>query len=640
MIPPHASAGSAERYPSAYGLSAAVCQALRAAFIPRRMRCLWAAGLAAALAANPYVLNDGQSLLMSSMGIACSASLLCGTILLCLKYRFTAYVLLPAIILFNAGLYMMQMRYGLVLNLSVLSSMAETNFQEACAFCTPASIAGTLLLAGFIYLVIYWSRRSLRQKATWGALACIWGLYAALLLLSIPAASYSSEPLYLYYTSDKAKGWPLVDIAMTCKLADEYITQDAGRFNTLRNLPSCAEPLSQCEAPDDLAVVFHMGESVRGDHLPLNGYHRNTMPRLSREPNVVSFPHATSFGIVTRISAIGMFTDAELCRRTPGHSSFIDLFNKHGFRTVRIMDLSGDSIHDYSLGILTRNCRERRQTPLQHQTPGMMQERTSLVMEESLKNFGRNRQLYIIYNNGSHMAFSYPAQAERFTPASCNMDDPKARLEETVNAYDNSIVDLDASIHRMIALLKNRPAIYFYCSDHGVALGEEGKMFQGHILPPVYRPAMFIWYSDAFASRYPDMVRALKANRLKARLPRPHLPYPSFPGFHPVGNRQERPESGFSGRAGNSGPPPAGNAGGMAAHSRTAAAVTRGSRHALREKQQDAAAPTAPGLAVDGRCTPGHGAPPLPSRQRTEWEKPCPKPPPCTIQRVLRLRPS
>lgn len=164
MIPPHASAGSAERYPSAYGLSAAVCQALRAAFIPRRMRCLWAAGLAAALAANPYVLNDGQSLLMSSMGIACSASLLCGTILLCLKYRFTAYVLLPAIILFNAGLYMMQMRYGLVLNLSMLSSMAETNFQEACAFCTPASIAGTLLLAGFIYLAIYWSRRSLRQK--------------------------------------------------------------------------------------------------------------------------------------------------------------------------------------------------------------------------------------------------------------------------------------------------------------------------------------------------------------------------------------------------------------------------------------------------------------------------------------------
>ncbi len=516
MTPPHASTRSAERYADRPGALSAVFQALRAAFFPRRMRCLWAAGLAAALVVNPYVLNDGQSVLMSCMGIACSASLLCGTILLCLKYRFTAYVVLPAIILFNAGLYMMQMRYGLTLNLSVLSSMAETNFREACAFCTAASATGALLLAAFIYLAIYWSRRSLRQKATWGALACIWSLYGIFLLLGIPATSYSSEPLYLYYTSDKAKGWPLVDFVMAYKLADEYVTQDASRFNELRNLPSCAEPLSGCDAPDDLAVVFHMGESVRADHLSLNGYHRNTMPLLSREPNVVSFPHATSFGIVTRISAIGMFTDAELSRRRPAHSSFIDLFNKHGFRTVRIMDLCGDSIHDYSLGILTRNCRERKQTPPMHETPGMMQERTSLVMEESLKRHGREKQLYVIYNNGSHMAFSYPAQAERFTPASCNMDDPKARLEETVNAYDNSIVDLDASVHRMIALLKDRPAIYFYCSDHGVALGEEGKMFQGHVLPPVYRPAMFVWYSDAFASRYPDMVRALKANRLKA----------------------------------------------------------------------------------------------------------------------------
>lgn len=505
-----------ERYPDKQRVPSAVCQALRAAFAPRRMRCLWTTALTAALIVNPYVLNDGQSVLMSIMGILCSATLLCGVILLCLKYRFTAYVLLPAVILFNAGLYMMQMRYGLTLNLSVLSSMAETNFREACAFCTASSVTGALLLAAFIYLAIYWSRRSLRQKATWSALGCIWSLYGILHLLCIPATSCSSEPLYLYYTSDKAKGWPLVDFVMTYKLADEYITQDANRFNQLRTLPSCAAPLSSCDAPDDLAVVFHMGESVRADHLSLNGYHRDTMPRLSREPNVISFPHATSFGIVTRISAIGMFTDAELASRSPGHSSFIDLFNKHGFRTIRIMDLSGDSIHDYSLGILTRNCRERKQTPPLHQTRGIIQERTSLVMEKALKEYGRNKQFYVIYNNGSHMAFSYPKQAASFTPASCNMDDPKAHLEETVNAYDNSIVDLDASVHRMIGQLKDRPAIYVYCSDHGVALGEEGKMFQGHVLPPVYRPAMFIWYSDAFAARYPEMVRALKANRLKA----------------------------------------------------------------------------------------------------------------------------
>ena len=72
-----------------------------------------------------------------------------------------------------------------------------------------------------------------------------------------------------------------------------------------------------------------------------------------------------------------MFTDAELERRQPGHSSFIDLFNKHGFKSIRIMDLNGDSVHDYSLGILTRTagCRNKRRRF--HRTPDMMQERTS-----------------------------------------------------------------------------------------------------------------------------------------------------------------------------------------------------------------------------------------------------------------------
>ena len=70
-------------------------QALRAAFIPRRMRCLWTASLVAALVVNPYVLNDGQSVLMSCMGLVCSASLLCGVILLCLKSVSYTHLTLP-----------------------------------------------------------------------------------------------------------------------------------------------------------------------------------------------------------------------------------------------------------------------------------------------------------------------------------------------------------------------------------------------------------------------------------------------------------------------------------------------------------------------------------------------------------------
>lgn len=151
MAIPRTTTDSPARHLAKQHVWTAVLQALRAAFIPRRMRCLWTASLVAALVVNPYVLNDGQSVLMSCMGIVCSASLLCGVILLCLKYRFTAYAVLPAVILFNAGLYMMQMRYGVTLSLSVLASIAETNFQEACAFCTVGSHSGNAA-AGRLYL--------------------------------------------------------------------------------------------------------------------------------------------------------------------------------------------------------------------------------------------------------------------------------------------------------------------------------------------------------------------------------------------------------------------------------------------------------------------------------------------------------
>ena len=153
-------------------------------------------------------------------------------------------------------------------------------------------------------------------------------------------------------------------------------------------------------------------------------------------------------------------------------------------------------------------------------------------------------------------------------------------------------MDLDASVHRMIALLKDRPAIYFYCSDHGVALGEEGKMFQGHVLPPVYRPAMFVWYSDAFASRYPDMVRALKANRLKA-VSHDHI-------FHTLLSlasiRSEVVRNGLNLAS------PAGSAGGMAGRSRTAAAASVKKMEAaviLCGERQDRTNSTVPGLAGD-----------------------------------------
>ncbi|MDB4167394.1 phosphoethanolamine transferase domain-containing protein [Polaribacter sp.] len=40
---------------------------------------------------------------------------------------------------------------------------------------------------------------------------------------------------------------------------------------------------------DSLHIVFVLGESVRADHLSINGYHRNTTPLLKKQNNLVSY---------------------------------------------------------------------------------------------------------------------------------------------------------------------------------------------------------------------------------------------------------------------------------------------------------------------------------------------------------------
>ncbi len=500
-----------------------VKESVRGAFFTRDAAWLWGGCLILVLLCNPYVFLPGQHWSFSLLGVIVSTVLLVCVTACCLKNRITAYVVLPLIILLNIALHVMKEVYGVTLSISVLSSIAETNVNEVLGFCSFGLIAGAIVVVGAVYLVVYGLRKLFCRKGvcpfSMGMVILVGVIYGVCSVLSLPPRAtghgYMKHLFLTYSNTNKALHWPLVDLVSSAKLIYDYSRTGIGNLNMLKRLPSCADAESSCAAPDDLVIVFHMGESIRADHMSFNGYSRLTTPKLAMEPNLISFPKVTSFGLVTRDSVIGMLTDAEMERRTPRYSSFIDLFNKHEFRTVRIMDISEDDVWDYSLGILTNSCRERKRTFDGDKL--LLQERSSVTLEQDLASAGsKGKQFYFIYNMGAHMPFTYPKSAEKFTPASCNMANPKKNLQDTINAYDNTLIDMDVSIWRNLCKLRDKTAIYFFCADHGVALGEDGKMFQSHVLPSVYNPAMFVWYSDSFAAQYPDVVNALKNNRNKA----------------------------------------------------------------------------------------------------------------------------
>jgi lipid A ethanolaminephosphotransferase len=55
--------------------------------------------------------------------------------------------------------------------------------------------------------------------------------------------------------------------------------------------------------------VLVVGETARADHFSLNGYPRNTNPKLSAQPGLINLPNVYSCGTETAVSVPCMFSD-------------------------------------------------------------------------------------------------------------------------------------------------------------------------------------------------------------------------------------------------------------------------------------------------------------------------------------------
>ena len=85
-------------------------------------------------------------------------------------------------------------------------------------------------------------------------------------------------------------------------------------------------------------MVFVVGETVRADHISLNGYKRDTMPLLAKQSNIYSFKNATSCGTSTAYSVPCMFSYANRSDYNPDEADYnenvLDTLNKQGVNVI------------------------------------------------------------------------------------------------------------------------------------------------------------------------------------------------------------------------------------------------------------------------------------------------------------------
>jgi glucan phosphoethanolaminetransferase (alkaline phosphatase superfamily) len=276
----------------------------------------------------------------------------------------------------------------------------------------------------------------------------------------------------------------------------------------------------------DLTVVFIIGEAARADHFSINGYPRKTSPNIEKL-QVVSFPHIDSIYGVTNKSVPLMMTRATKENEdiTYKETSFVSIFNKHGFSTAWI---SNQDLIDNSYSNIAAFANEasiKKQIIWSKNNNKNFSVADAAILDENLlPEFDellklKNPNLIILHCMGSHWEFHkhYPDTFRKFVPICTTSNVSRCNHDELINNYDNSIAYADYFISQVIQRLLHKNAIVIYCSDHGEFLGEDG--YYGHI-PGIHRkeitnPAMFVWMSDTYKKKNPEKYNNLMKNKNK-----------------------------------------------------------------------------------------------------------------------------
>ena len=238
--------------------------------------------------------------------------------------------------------------------------------------------------------------------------------------------------------------------------------------------------------------ILVIGETARADRFSLNGYERDTNPKL-QAANAVNFPNFWACGTSTAISVPCIFSligeDNFDTKTAASQENLLDVLQRAGV-SVLWMDNNSDS-KDVALRVPYKSYKSPDVNPLcnpECRDVGMLP-----ALQKHIDEHPKGDIFVVLHQMGNHgPAYykRYPPEFERFKPACQSADLSQCSREEIGNAYDNAILYTDYFLGEIIELLKRNDDKFetgmLYVSDHGESLGENGVYLHG--LPRAIAP--------------------------------------------------------------------------------------------------------------------------------------------------------
>jgi glucan phosphoethanolaminetransferase (alkaline phosphatase superfamily) len=304
----------------------------------------------------------------------------------------------------------------------------------------------------------------------------------------------------------------------------EFQQQAKNYYQKIDGFSFNSEELDTTNHPKTIVLV--LGETARSDHFSLNGYSRNTNPKLSAISNLISFSRAYSPSNLTQPSMAMLFSRAtpQTFQRVYQEPSFITAFKENDYKVYWF------SNHDYSPSSPIGFYSEEADTLIQNNISLSAPKGTDSSLVELFKNSFKTtssikKRLFIIHTLGSHFRYSsrYPDSFEQFTPV-LPQNLPITSINQTfkqelINSYDNSILYTDYVLAQLIRTLEKEQGISLltYVSDHGENLLEAPNHLILHGNPnptekEIHVP-MLTWFSKEYQYAFPKKILALRQNK-------------------------------------------------------------------------------------------------------------------------------
>ena len=444
-----------------------------------------------------------------------------------LAWRWTLKPVITLFLLAAAGGAYFMLSYGVVIDRSMMVNVLLTDGREARELLS-LRMLGALLALGVLPAVLLWRARiawttplrQLRQNAIVFAASCAVLASAGGLFFQDLSATMRNHTQLRYLVNPLNSFYALAIVGRQPVQRSGVAVLPLGEDAHLPALAAGAKPP---------LMVMVVGETARADHIGLNGYARDTTPRLGSEPGVASLRNVWSCGTNTAASVPCMFSNLgrEAFENRPANTEGLaDVLQRAGYAVLWLDNQAGGC-----KGVCDRVPKVDYRA-LQAAAPELCQgdecfdEVMLRGLDERIARLPAERRargvVVFMHQMGSHGPAYYlrsPARFKRFTPECTTNALQQCAREQVVNAYDNTIAYTDHFLASTIDWLKTREAQWapalVYVSDHGESLGENNLYLHGlpyRFAPDVQKHVPWIsWFSPQFERQSGVSTACLKA---------------------------------------------------------------------------------------------------------------------------------